>query len=42
MKYSKSKGNRKGACAVSITGNWRITFRFEGEDAIEIDLEDYH
>lgn len=28
--------------AVSVSGNWRITFAFEGEDAIDIDLEDYH
>jgi len=25
-----------------VTGNWRITFAFEGEDAAGIDLEDYH
>ena len=28
--------------AVSVSANWRITFAFEGEDAIDIDLEDYH
>jgi proteic killer suppression protein len=28
--------------AVSVSGNWRITFAFQGEDAIDIDLEDYH
>lgn len=28
--------------AVTITGNWRITFEWEGVDAINIDLEDYH
>ncbi len=26
----------------AITGNWRITFRFDGEDAVDVDLEDYH
>ncbi len=35
-------GNRKGIYAVTVTGNWRITFRFSGEDAIDVDLEDYH
>lgn len=28
--------------AVSVSGNWRITFGFQDGDAIEIDLEDYH
>ncbi len=36
------KGNRKGEYAVSVSGNWRLTFRFEGEDAADVNLEDYH
>ena len=36
------KGKRKGAWAVSVSGNWRITFVFDGVDAIDIDYEDYH
>ena len=28
--------------AISVSGNWRITFAFEGEDAVDVDLEDYH
>ena len=36
------KGARKGAWAMSVSGNWRLTFRFEGEDTIDLDLEDYH
>lgn len=36
------KGSRKGEWAVSVSGNWRITFRFEGEDVIDVNLEDYH
>ena len=32
----------KGHWAVDVTGNWRLTFRFEGEDAYDIDLTDYH
>jgi proteic killer suppression protein len=35
------KGNPK-RYSVSVTGNWRITFGWKGEDAIHIDLEDYH
>lgn len=41
-KFHGLKGERKGAYAVSVTGNWRITFEFEGENAINVDLEDYH
>lgn len=36
------KGNRRGTWAVRVSGNWRITFRFKGEDAINVDYEDYH
>jgi proteic killer suppression protein len=28
--------------AVSVNGNWRLTFRFEGEDVILVDYRDYH
>lgn len=36
------KGNMKGYYAVSVSGNWRITFRFEGETPNDVDLVDYH
>lgn len=36
------KGDRKGTYAVSVSSNWRITFRFEKGDAVDVDLEDYH
>ena len=35
-------GNRKGTWAVSVSGNWRMTFSFEGEDVMDVDYEDYH
>ena len=35
-------GDRKGSFAVSVSGNWRLTFRFQGEDAVDVQLEDYH
>ena len=41
-KFHSLKGDRKGAYAVTVTGNWRITFEFHGEHAIDVDLEDYH
>jgi proteic killer suppression protein len=36
------KGDRKGTYAVSVSGNWRITFRFAEGDALDVNLEDYH
>ena len=35
-------GQRKGTWSVRVSGNWRLTFRFDGPDAYDIDLEDYH
>jgi toxin HigB-1 len=36
------KGKLKGHWSARVSGNWRITFRFEGEDAILVDYLDYH
>jgi len=36
------KENRAGTWSVTVSGNWRVTFSFEGEDAFDVDLEDYH
>ena len=35
-------GNRKGTWSVSVSGNWRVTFKFVGKDADSVDYEDYH
>lgn len=36
------KGDRKGTWSVAVSGNWRITFSFNGKDAVNVDYEDYH
>jgi len=36
------KGELEGHLAVQVSGNWRLTFAFEGEDAVPIDYQDYH
>ena len=41
-KFHALKGDRKGEFAVSISGNWRITFEFDGQGAVNVHLEDYH
>ncbi len=35
-------GDRAGTYAVNASGNYRITFRWDGQDAVDVDLEDYH
>jgi toxin HigB-1 len=36
------RGNLRGFWAVNISGNWRMVFRFVGEDVVDVDLIDYH
>ena len=36
------KGERKGIWTVTVKSNWRITFKFEKGDALDVNLEDYH
>ena len=36
------KGSLKGHWAVRVDGNWRLTFMFEGEDAVLVDYQDCH
>lgn len=35
-------GNLAGFWAVQVSGNWRLVFRFDGEDAELVDYLDYH
>ncbi len=36
------KGDRRGYWSIRVSANWRIVFRFEGSDAHDVDLVDYH
>jgi len=38
----KSEVPKSAALAVSVSGNWRIIFRFDAGDAFDVDLMDYH
>ena len=42
LKIHPLKGKLKGHHAVSVSGNWRVTFRFEDGDAVDVDYVDYH
>ena len=36
------KGDLRGYWSLSVSGNWRLVFRFEDGDAFDLDLTDYH
>ena len=42
FRFHSLKGQDKGRFAVDASGNWRITFGWDGKHAIDVDLEDYH
>ena len=35
-------GDLKGHYAVSVSGKWRVTFRFDDGHAVDVDYTDYH
>ena len=41
-KFHVLRGDREGEFAVTVTGNLRITYRFDGQHATAVNLEDYH
>lgn len=41
-RFEELKGNRKGTYSVRINDQWRITFRWDGGDAHDVRIEDYH
>ena len=43
-KAHRLTGNRRGTWSLSVTRNWRLTFRIEESDGeiVDLDFEDYH
>jgi proteic killer suppression protein len=41
-KLHRLSGSLEGNWAVSVSGNWRVIFHFEEQDAVEVDYLDYH
>ena len=41
-KLHSLKGDRRGAFAISVTANWRLTFDVQGDTIADLNLEDYH
>jgi len=41
-KLHELKGQKTDTWSVTVNANWRITFEFEGQNAILVDYQDYH
>ena len=41
-KAHKLTGSRKDVWSLHVTRNWRLTFRIEGEEIVDVNYEDYH
>lgn len=35
-------GKEKGVWSIWVNGNWRVTFRFDGVDVVDVNYRDYH
>lgn len=42
MTRAAQQKSMQGCYAVSVSGNWRLIFKFDGQDAILVDYQDYH
>ena len=41
-RFHRLKGDLAGSRSLTVSGNWRLVFRFEDGDAFDLDLLDYH
>ncbi|MCY3933432.1 MAG: type II toxin-antitoxin system RelE/ParE family toxin [Acidobacteria bacterium] len=42
LRLHRLKGDRRHLWSVRVSGNWRIVFRFDASQAVDVDLIDYH
>ncbi len=42
LRLHELKGDRSGMWSVIVSGNWRVTFRFDNGDTEVVNYEDYH
>jgi proteic killer suppression protein len=42
FKLHALRGDREGYYSVAVSGNWRLVFRFQGTEAVDVDYLDYH
>jgi proteic killer suppression protein len=41
-RLEKLSGNRAGQWSIRINDRWRVCFRWEGSDALDVEITDYH
>ena len=41
-KAHRLTGDRRGTWSLHVTRNWRLTFRIDGDEVADVNLEDYH
>ena len=41
-RFEKLKGDRKGQCSIRINDQYRICFRWENKNALDVEIVDYH
>ena len=42
LRLHRLKGKEKGFYALTISGNWRVIFKFDGQDVTDVNYLDYH
>ena len=42
FKFDKLEGKRNGVYTFSVYGNWRVTFKFDGDNVFEVVPVVYH
>ena len=42
LQLHRLRGEQRGRWSVRVSGNWRLTFKFDGQDATDVEYEDYH
>lgn len=42
MRFHKLQGDLKNFYSVTVNGNWRVIFKFDSTNAIDVDYIDYH
>lgn len=40
--FQELKGNKKDQCSIQINDQFRICFKWDGKDAIDVEIVDYH
>lgn len=42
LRLHELKGSRRGTWTVDVSGNWRLTFKYDEVAAVDVNYEDYH